>query len=63
VKLCALDTRRLRYRHGDDVRTLRLRHTVDTDELLVAVLRDSKSQVVFAFNSAPPAAVRQARLW
>jgi hypothetical protein len=30
---------------------------------LVAVLRDSKSQVVFAFNSAPPAAVRQARLW
>lgn len=63
VKLCALDTRRLRYRHGDDVRTLRLRHTVDTEELVVAVLRDSKSRVVFAWNPAPPAAVKQARLW
>jgi hypothetical protein len=30
---------------------------------MVAVLRDSKSRVVFAFNSAPPPAIRQARLW
>lgn len=63
VKHCAIDMRRIRYRHGDDVRTLRLRHTVDNDEMMVAVLRDSKNSVVFAFNSTPPAAVRQARLW
>ena len=53
---------------GDAVRrgelcSLRLRHSVDTDELVVAVLRDSKQSVVFAFNSTPPAAIRQARLW
>ena len=63
VKLCALDARRVRYRHGGEVCGLRLRHTVDTDELVVAVLRDSKQSVVFAFNSTPPAAIRQARLW
>lgn len=63
VKLQALEQRRARYLHGGDVRTIRLRHTVDTDELIVAVLRDSKSRVVFAFNSTPPAAIRQARLF
>ena len=63
VKLCALNARRLRYRHGDEILSARGRHTVDADELLVAVLRDSKQSVVFAFNSTPPAAVRQARLW
>lgn len=63
VKLCALDARRLRYRHGDELLTVRGRHTIDIDELLVAVLRDSKQSVVFAFNSTPPAAIRQARLW
>ena len=63
VKHCPMEVRRIRYRHGDEVRTLRLRHTVDADELMVAVLRDSKSNVVFAFNSTPPAAIRQTRLW
>lgn len=63
VKLCALDARRIRYRHGGELCTLKLRHSVDTDELVVAVLRDSKQSVVFAFNSTPPAAIRQARLW
>lgn len=63
VKLCALDVRRIRYRHGGELATLRVRHSVDTDELVVAVLRDSKQEVVFAFNSAPPAAIRQARLF
>lgn len=63
VKLCKLDARRLRYRHGDEIVTMRGRHTFDADELLVAVLRDSKQSVVFAFNSTPPAAIRQARLW
>lgn len=63
VKLCSLDARRLRYRHGDELKVARGRYTMDADELLVAVLRDSKQSVVFAFNSAPPAAIRQARLW
>ena len=63
VKLCALEPRRIRYRHGSDVLTLKLKHSVDTDELVVAVLRDSRQSVEFAFNSTPPAAIRQARLW
>lgn len=63
VKLVALEPRRIRYRHGDEVRTMRVRHSIDVDELIVAVLRDSKNRVTFAFNSAPPPAIRQARLW
>ncbi len=63
VKLCALDPRRIRYRNGPDIQTLRLRQSVDVDELIVAALRDSRQSVVFAFNSTPPAAIRQARLW
>lgn len=63
VKLCALEPRRIRYRQGGEVCVLKLRHSVDTDELIVAALRDSKQAVVFAFNPAPPAAIRQARLW
>lgn len=63
VKHCGLAPRRIRYLCGDDVRMLSLARTADIDELMVAVLRDSKKRVVFAFNSTPPAAVRQARLW
>lgn len=63
VKLCALDARRVRYQHGGEPCRLRLRQSVDTDELVVAVLRDSKQSVVFSFDSTPPAALRQARLW
>jgi hypothetical protein len=63
VKLAALDARRVVYRHGNDVRMIRLKQSIDTDELVVAVLRDSKSRVQFAFNTTPPAAIRQARLW
>lgn len=63
VKVGPLESRRIRYLHGGDVRSLVLRHTVDMDELIVSVLRDSRQRVAFAFNSAPPPAVRQARLW
>lgn len=63
VKLQALQARRIRFRHGDEVRTLRLAQSVDTDELMVAALRDSRQRVVFAWNSSPPPAVRQTRLW
>lgn len=63
VKHCAIEPRRLRYRHGDEVRVLAVRRSIDTDELVVSLLRDSKKNVVFAFNSAPPPALRQSRLW
>lgn len=63
VKLKSLDARRIRYRHGDELVTLRGRYTLDADELLVAVLRDSKQTVAFSWNPTPPAAIRQMRLW
>jgi hypothetical protein len=63
VRLAALHKRRIRYLHGPDVQTLVLRASADTDELIVAALRDSKSAIVFAFNSAPPAAIKQTRLF
>lgn len=63
VKLGTLSKRSIRYRHGDEIRTMVLHKTVDVDELVVAALRDSKKAVVFAFNPAPPAAIAQGRLW
>lgn len=63
VKLGELSKRSIRYRHGDEIRTLALRQTVDVDELLVAALRDSRKAVVFAFNSSPPPGLVQGRLW
>ena len=63
VKIGQLSCRRIRCLVGDEVRVMAHRHTVDTDEMIVAALRDSKRRVVFAWNSAPPPAVRQARLW
>lgn len=63
VKLRSLAQRRIRYNHGGEVCTLVLKASADVDELIVAALRDNRQHVVFAFNSAPPAAVRQARLW
>lgn len=63
VKHPPMHPRRVRYMHGGELRSLALRHTVDTDELLVAVLRDSRQRVVFAWNPSPPPAVRQTRLW
>lgn len=63
VKLTGLNARLLRYRHGSEINTLRVRYSLDVDELMVAVLRDSKKSVTFAFNTTPPAAVKQLRLW
>ena len=63
VKAGRLDPRRLAYNAGGEMRHLRLPISADMDELIVAVLRDSRSRVSFAYNSRPPAAVRQARLW
>ena len=63
VKLAHLAPRRLFVRRGDVVGVVARALTADTDELVVATLRDAKKSVQFAWNSTPPAAVRQARLW
>lgn len=58
-----LSPRRVRYLLGDEVRIVSRQLTADTDELIVALLRDSRKKVVFAWDTTPPAAVAQARLW
>lgn len=63
VKLRGLAQRRIRYRCGDAIQTLAMARAMDTDELMVAALRDNRQHVVFAFNASVPPAVRQARLW
>jgi len=63
VKIGVLEPRVIRFNAGGEAQKLRLALSSDMDELVVAVLRDSRNAVSFAFNSAPPAAVRQARLW
>lgn len=63
VKHTPLCSRRIRYVHGGDVQLLRMRHAVDTDELMVATLRDSRQRVAFGWDCSVPPALRQARLW
>lgn len=63
VKLQRLCQRRVFIRHGDELRVLVRQRSVDTDELIVAALRDSKKAVTFAWDCTPPKAIRQARLW
>lgn len=63
VKHALLQARRIRFMQGGEHRALALRHTVDTDELIVAALRDSRQRVTFGLSIPTPAAVRQARLW
>ena len=63
VKAAHLAPRVIRFSAAGDAQALRLPLSADTEELVVAVLRDSRTKVFFAHNSAPPAAIRQARLW
>lgn len=63
VKLASLDARCVHFMRDGEVRTRRMRQTLDADELIVSVLRDSKHTVIFSANTAPPAAIAQARLW
>ena len=63
VKAGRLDPRRLTFNANGDLRQVRMQVSADMDELIVATLRDSRNRVSFAYNSRPPAAVRQARLW
>jgi len=50
IKLKALEHRTLHYMQGDEMRTLHLRLSVDTEELIVSALRDSANKVRFLFS-------------
>jgi len=63
VKLAPLEPRRIRYLSGKEPRTLYLPLTIDTDELIVSVLRDSPNKVRFGFSGAMRGAPSQLRLW
>jgi len=63
VKLTCLSRRRVRYMAGSEPCSLVVQHSLDTDELVVAALRDSKNRVRFGFGVAMPPAVRQLRLF
>lgn len=63
VKAKPLDPRRIRYLAGGEVRMLRLDRSADTDELVVATLRDSRQRVAFGLGIQTPRALRQFRLW
>lgn len=63
VKTADLCPRKVRFRCGDAIKSFRLSLSRDMDELVVATLRDSRKSVAFAFNSEPPAAIKQLRLW
>lgn len=54
VKLSALDRRQIRYMHGDQPQVLAMERSLDTMELVVAVLRDARKRVQFAFAGAVP---------
>lgn len=62
VKLPPLEARTLYYLHGDQRRSLHLPLSIDTDELIVAALRDSLNAVTFQFR-ASMTGVPQHRLW
>lgn len=63
IKHAPMHPRSIRFLCGDDLKSIRLAESVDTEELMVAALRESKRRVLFSFNPAPPPSVRQMRLW
>ena len=63
VKLGSLDRRVIRYMAGSRINEIVANKSIDTDELIVSALRDSKQSIVFAYNPTPPKGVRQLRLW
>lgn len=63
VKIGSIEPRRIRIKHGDEIRVVKYAETIDTMEMVVAALRDSRRKVVFAFNCEAPIALIQSRLW
>lgn len=62
VKMRPLARRTVRFIMGGTPCTLTLDHTADTEEMVVAVLRDQKKRVQFSFNGMPNG-IKQARLF
>jgi len=62
-KLRPLGKRRIRYLAGHKPAMLELDHSVATDELIVATLRDCPQRVVFSFRGGVRGASHQMRLW
>lgn len=62
TKMRPLARRTVRYFAVDEMRLLTIDHTASTEEMVVAVLRDSKKRVVFSFN-AVTYGINQARLF
>jgi hypothetical protein len=53
TKMRPLARRTIRYFAADDPTVLTIDHTANTEEMMVAALRDSKKQVTFAFYGMP----------
>lgn len=62
TKMGALCRRRIRYLAGDELHSLVVMHSLDTDELMVAALRDSPNRVRFGLGMGV-AVTRQLRLF
>lgn len=63
VKLAPLEARRIRYMSGKAPKTLYMPLTVDTEELIISALRDSKDTVRFGFSGDIRGIPAQLRLW
>lgn len=63
TKLANLCKRRIRFMAGGELRSLAVPLSLDTDELVVAALRDTPQRVRFGFGAAPAPTVRQLRLF
>lgn len=63
VKLAPLEPRTLHFQHGAQRRSLHMPLSVDTDELIVAALRDSQNTVTFQFRANMAGIPLQLRLW
>lgn len=55
--------RRVRFTAGGEPCSLVVQHSLDTDELVVAALRDNKNRVRFGFGAQVPTSIRQLRLF
>ncbi|SAK98445.1 hypothetical protein AWB80_07521 [Caballeronia pedi] len=63
TKLAPLDARRIRYMSGNSPKILALNLSVDTEELIITALRDSKDKVRFGFLGDIRGIPAQLRLW
>lgn len=63
VKLRCLERRRIRFLSGNEPCSLTMQYSLDTDELIVAALRDTKLRVRFGFGAQACPKVRQLRLF